>query len=68
MPYLAAFARVLGAHYHLRAATGGGSKALARLYITRILPQFAADLVAARAGLADLGALDDAVLLGQMAG
>ncbi|MEF9602564.1 acyl-CoA dehydrogenase [Paracoccus sp. PXZ] len=68
VPYLSAFARVLGAHYHLRAATDGGSKALARLYITRILPQFAADLAAARAGLADLEALDDAVLLGQMAG
>ncbi|MCJ1900510.1 acyl-CoA dehydrogenase [Paracoccus versutus] len=68
VPYLSAFARVLGAHYHLRAATGGGSKALARLSIPRIRPQFAADLAAARAGLADLEALDDAVLLGQMAG
>lgn len=68
VPYLSAFARVLGAHYHLRAATGGGSKALARIYITRILPHFAADLAAARAGLADLAALDDAALLGQMAG
>ena len=67
-PYLSAFARVLGAHYHLRAATSDGSKALARLYITRILPQFAADLAAARAGLADLEALDDTVLSGQMAG
>src|SRR5690606_13029397 len=67
-PYLSAFARVLGAHYHLRAATGGGSKALARLYITRILPQYAADLAAARAGLAELEALDDAVLSGQMTG
>ncbi|SIQ16902.1 hypothetical protein SAMN05421641_104129 [Paracoccus thiocyanatus] len=67
-PYLSAFARVLGAHYHLRAATSGGSKALARLYITRILPQYAADLAAARAGLAELEALDDAVLLGQMTG
>ena len=68
VPYLAAFARVLGAHYHLRAATSGGSKPLARVYITRILPHYAADLAAARAGLDDLQALDDAVFAGQMAG
>ncbi|MDQ7775673.1 acyl-CoA dehydrogenase [Paracoccus aminovorans] len=68
VPYLAAFARVLGGHFHLRAATGGGSKALARVYIARILPHFAADLAAARAGLADLQALDEAVFAGQMAG
>ena len=67
-PYLSAFARVLGAHYHLRAATHGGSLPLARIHIRRILPYFAADLAAARAGLADLEALDDAVLSGQMAG
>lgn len=68
VPYLAGFARVLGAHYHLRAATRGGSKPLARVHITRILPHFAADLAAARAGLSDLQALDDAVFAGQMAG
>ncbi|MTH62863.1 acyl-CoA dehydrogenase [Paracoccus shanxieyensis] len=68
VPYLAAFARVLGAHYHLRAATRGGSVALARVYVSRVLPQYAGDLAAARAGLADLEALDDAVFLGQMAG
>lgn len=68
VPYLAGFARVLGAHYHLRAATRGGSKPLARVHITRILPHFAADLAAARAGLYDLQALDDAVFAGQMAG
>ncbi|MCV2449197.1 acyl-CoA dehydrogenase [Paracoccus sp. DMF] len=68
VPYLAAFARVLGGHFHLRAATGGGSKALARVYIARILPHFTADLAAARAGLADLQALDEAVFAGQMAG
>ena len=68
VPYLAAFSRVLGAHYHLRAATRGGSKPLARVHITRILPHFAADLAAARAGLEDLQALDDAVFAGQMAG
>ncbi|WP_347266955.1 acyl-CoA dehydrogenase [Paracoccus sp. (in: a-proteobacteria)] len=68
VPYLAAFARVLGAHFHLRAATQGGSRALARVYVSRILPHFAADLAAARAGGDDLQALDDAVLLGHMAG
>ncbi|GLK62817.1 MULTISPECIES: acyl-CoA dehydrogenase [Paracoccus] len=68
VPYLSAFARVLGAHYHLRAATQGGNKPLARIYITRILPQFSADLAAARAGVSDLEALDDAALSGQMAG
>ncbi len=68
VPYLAAFARVLGAHFHLRAASAGGSTALARVYIARILPHFAADLAAARAGLADLEALDDQVFAGQMAG
>ncbi len=68
VPYLAAFARVLGAHYHLRAAIRGGSALLARVYIARILPQYAADLAAATAGVADLDALDDALFLGQMAG
>ncbi|MDT1063596.1 acyl-CoA dehydrogenase family protein [Paracoccus sp. CPCC 101403] len=67
VPYLSAFARVLGAYYHMLAATKGGSVTLARVHVTRILPQFAADLAAARAGLADLEALDDAVFLGHMA-
>ncbi|WP_134680166.1 acyl-CoA dehydrogenase [Paracoccus ravus] len=68
VPYLMAFARVLGAHYHLRAATRGGSVTLARIHITRVLPQFAADLAVAKAGVADLEALDDSLFLGQMAG
>ena len=42
-PYLAAFARVLGGHYHLRAALaagGGGPRtALAAFYIERMLPE-----------------------------
>ena len=67
VPYLAAFARVLGAHYHLRAAVSGGNKALARVYIMRILPHSVADLAAARVGLADLKALDDAAFAGDMA-
>ncbi|QEU10228.1 acyl-CoA dehydrogenase [Paracoccus yeei] len=68
VPYLMAFARVLGAHYHLRAAVEGGPATLARVHVNRILPQFCADLAAVRAGGADLGALDDALLAGQMAG
>jgi alkylation response protein AidB-like acyl-CoA dehydrogenase len=68
VPYLSAFARVLGAAFHLRAAMNGGNAALARVYITRILPYFTGDLAAARAGLADLQALDDAAFAGQMAG
>jgi hypothetical protein len=66
VPYLSAFARVLGAHYHLRAACRGGSVALARIHIRRVLPGHSADLAAALAGLEDLDAIDDAVLSGQM--
>lgn len=66
--YLSAFARVLGAHYHLRAAVAGGSVCLARIYVTRVLPRHLADLAIARAGVADLEALDDALFFGQMAG
>ena len=41
VPYLMGFARVLGALYHLRAAQAGDGarKALARFYITRLLPE-----------------------------
>ncbi|MTH76576.1 acyl-CoA dehydrogenase [Paracoccus aestuariivivens] len=67
VPYLSAFARVLGAHYHLRAAINGGSATLARVHISRVLPQFNGELAAARAGVADLEELDDALFLGQMA-
>ena len=53
-PYLRAFARVLGAHYHLKAAMAEGSKgprtALARFYVTRLLPEQAALLAAVRVG------------------
>ena len=68
VPYLSAFARVLGAAHHALAAMRGGNAALARVYINRILPHYTGDLAAARAGLADLEALDDAVFAGQMAG
>ncbi|SIS58395.1 acyl-CoA dehydrogenase [Phaeovulum vinaykumarii] len=61
--YLMAFARVLGAHYHLRAALADPTREkLARVYILRLLPHYAAHLVEARAGLGDLSALSDADL------
>ena len=63
VPYLHAFARVLGGHYHLRAAlaagTGSARAKLAAVYIGRLLPQARADLAAARAGAAGLYALSD---------
>jgi len=61
VPYLRAFARVLGAHYHLKAAVKGDSarKALARVFITRLLPEHAGLLVQVRAGAAALYALSD---------
>ncbi|MCQ0969009.1 acyl-CoA dehydrogenase (plasmid) [Paracoccus sp. TK19116] len=63
-PYLSAFARVLGAYYHLRAAQAGDDdhKALARIYLDRILPRYAADLAEAAAGVADLNAVSDEAL------
>ena len=61
VPYLRAFARVLGAHYHLRAALAEGGNgprtALARVHIDRILPQYAACLAEAKEGAAGLFAL-----------
>ncbi|WCR11400.1 acyl-CoA dehydrogenase [Paracoccus stylophorae] len=68
VPYLMAFARVLGAHFHLRAAQkGGGSHlALARVFVGRVLPRYAADLAEARAGLDDLVAVSDDALFGRI--
>ena len=61
VPYLRAFARVLGAHYHLRAAVAEGGTgprtALAAVYIRRLLPQYAAALAEAREGAEGLYAL-----------
>ena len=54
MPYLRAFARVLGGHYHLTAAIsdqGGPREKLARFYIKRMLPEHAGHLVHAQEGL-----------------
>jgi len=57
-PYLRAFARVLGAHFHLRAALAEGGdgprSALARVYIDRLLPQHVGCLAEAREGAAGL--------------
>ncbi|WP_341211726.1 acyl-CoA dehydrogenase [uncultured Limimaricola sp.] len=52
MPYLRAFARLLGAHYHLQAAQAGNGKRkrLAAFYIQRMLPEMSAHLMALRAG------------------
>ncbi len=61
VPYLNAFARVLGAHYHLRAACAEGENGprakLARFYINRLLPEFEALLTHAKEGAEDLYAL-----------
>ena len=60
VPYLAAFARVLGGQAHLKAAEveGGARLALARFYMSRMLPEYAAKLSEARAGSEGLYAVD----------
>lgn len=69
VPYLNAFARVLGGHYHLRAALAGGEShlALARVFMARVLPHNSGDLAEALAGLDDLSAIADAALAGDFA-
>ena len=61
--YQRAFARVLGSHFHLRAAMAEGRDgprtALARVAVKRLLPEHAALLAQARAGAAGLYALTD---------
>lgn len=60
VPYLRAFARVLGGYMHLKAALadkGGAHEALARFYIKRLLPEHLGLLAHARAGAEDLYAL-----------
>ena len=57
-PYLRAFARVLGAHFHLKAAmTEPAREPLARVAIRRLLPEHASLLAQAREGAAGLYAL-----------
>lgn len=66
VPYLRAFARVLGSHYHLCAALAEGMDgprtALARVAIKRLLPEHTALLAQVREGAAGLYALSDADL------
>ena len=60
VPYLRAFARVLGGHFHLMAALaepGGARAALARFYITCLLPEHAGLLAQAQTGAEGLYAL-----------
>ncbi len=60
VPYLRAFARVLGAHYHLRAALAepkGARARLARVFVRRVLPEHLGLLVQAREGAEALYAL-----------
>ncbi|MFY2823719.1 acyl-CoA dehydrogenase [Ruegeria sp. MALMAid1280] len=60
VPYLHAFARVLGAHYHLKAALAepnGSRFKLARYYINALLPEYAGLLAQAQNGAGDLYAL-----------
>ena len=58
VPYQRAFARVLGAHYHLTAATlDPAREPLARFAIRRLLPEHAALLAQAREGAAGLYAV-----------
>jgi len=65
VPYLRAFARVLGGHYHLLAAINGDAtrKRLATFYITAILPEHTGLLAQVRSGAQDLMAItiDDLV-------
>jgi hypothetical protein len=59
VPYLMAFARVLGGHVHLRSAMFGDAPrvALADFYIRRLLPEHVGLLAHARAGSEGLYAL-----------
>jgi alkylation response protein AidB-like acyl-CoA dehydrogenase len=57
VPYLSAFARVLGGHYHLIAALvdpGGPREKLARFYINALLPEHAGLLAQAQNGSSDV--------------
>jgi hypothetical protein len=57
--YLAAFARVLGVHYHLRAAAADPDRAaLAAFAAGRLLPEAHAEMAKARTGAAELWAVD----------
>ena len=61
VPYLRAFARLLGARYHLRAALAEGGSGprsrLAAFYVARLLPEHKAQIAHMRAGAEGLAAL-----------
>ena len=58
VPYLRAFARILGAHAHLTAAMADAARApLARIMIKRLLPEHLGLLAQAKSGADDLYAL-----------
>ncbi|MEM9785779.1 MAG: acyl-CoA dehydrogenase C-terminal domain-containing protein, partial [Pseudomonadota bacterium] len=59
VPYLRAFARVLGGHVHLAAAMAGDEarQKLATFYIKRLLPEHVGLLAHAREGADDLMAI-----------
>ncbi len=61
VPFLRAFARVLGAHYHLKSAVAEDGKGprtrLARFYIKRLLPEYSSLLAHVREGAGDLYAV-----------
>ncbi|PVA07343.1 acyl-CoA dehydrogenase [Thalassorhabdomicrobium marinisediminis] len=65
VPYLRAFARVLGGYYHLLAALHGDDsrERLATVYIKRMLPEYTTLLAQVREGASDLMAIstDDLV-------
>jgi hypothetical protein len=67
VPYLRGFARVLGGHYHLKAALAAGPDSgrarLATFYIKRLLPEHVGLLAHAREGADDLYALSTEDLL-----
>lgn len=63
VPYLRAFARVLGGHFHLRAALADPARtALAAVAVHRLMPEHAACLAQVRQGAAGLYALSAADL------
>ena len=63
VPYLRAFGRVLGGHFHLMAAMADKARLpLARVAIGRLLPEYRALLAQVRVGAGDLYALSDADL------
>ena len=63
VPYLRAFALVLGGAYHLKAALADPARLpLARVMVLRLLPEYAALLARARQGAGDLYAVSPAAL------